>query len=263
MRIHDLIQGSRAWLQYRASHFNASDAPAMMGCSPYKTRAELLREMHTGVVPEVDIATRKRFDNGHRAEALARPLAEGLIGEPLFPVVGSQGRLAASFDGLERRNVFLYVVSGNVRINGRDVAQHNLVELDLDLFRQVFGLGARARSGLADRARQVVAHRADPEIERPGRVLGILAGGHEGGDGALSPPGGDVGRGGGRHYTVHVNVPPNANLAEVGRVTVNAIREFERRYPDITVRNMAMGAGTGTLMPTMPTSTWYLKARAW
>lgn len=36
------------------------------------------------------------------------------------------------FDGLERRNVFLYVVSGNVRINGRDVAQHNLVELDLD-----------------------------------------------------------------------------------------------------------------------------------
>ena len=36
------------------------------------------------------------------------------------------------FDGLEGRNVFLYVVSGNVRINGRDVAQHNLVELDLD-----------------------------------------------------------------------------------------------------------------------------------
>jgi redox-sensitive bicupin YhaK (pirin superfamily) len=36
------------------------------------------------------------------------------------------------FDGLQHRNVFLYVVSGNVRINGRDVTQHNLVELDLD-----------------------------------------------------------------------------------------------------------------------------------
>ena len=35
------------------------------------------------------------------------------------------------FDGLEGRNVFLYVVSGDVRINGRDVAQHHLVELDL------------------------------------------------------------------------------------------------------------------------------------
>ena len=39
----------------------------MMGVSPYKTRAELLREMHTGVAADVDIATQKRFDNGHRA----------------------------------------------------------------------------------------------------------------------------------------------------------------------------------------------------
>ncbi len=36
------------------------------------------------------------------------------------------------FDGLEKRNVFLYVVSGNVRINGRDVTQHHIVELDRD-----------------------------------------------------------------------------------------------------------------------------------
>ena len=35
------------------------------------------------------------------------------------------------FDGLEQRNVFLYVVSGNVRIGGREVAPHTLVELDL------------------------------------------------------------------------------------------------------------------------------------
>lgn len=34
------------------------------------------------------------------------------------------------FDKLEQRSVFLYVVSGDVRINGRDVAQYNLVELD-------------------------------------------------------------------------------------------------------------------------------------
>ena len=82
------------------SHFNASDAPAMMGCSPYKTRAELLREMHTGVAADVDIATQKRFDNGHRAEALARPLAEEFIGAELYPVTGSLGKLSASFDGL-------------------------------------------------------------------------------------------------------------------------------------------------------------------
>lgn len=100
MKIHNLIQGSPEWLAYRAQHFNASDAPAMMGVSPYKSRAELLREMHTGVVDEVDAGTQARFDNGHRAEALARPLAEEFIGAELYPVTGSAGRLSASFDGL-------------------------------------------------------------------------------------------------------------------------------------------------------------------
>ena len=100
MKIHDLIQGSHEWLAYRATHFNASDAPAMMGVSPYKTRAELLRELHTGVAAEVDAGQQKRFDNGHRAEALARPLAEQIVGEDLYPVTGSEGRLSASFDGL-------------------------------------------------------------------------------------------------------------------------------------------------------------------
>jgi putative phage-type endonuclease len=101
MKTHDLIQGSPEWLAYRAQHFNASDAPAMMGCSPYKTRAQLLAEMHTGIAAAVDIGTQKRFDNGHRAEALARPLAEEFIGAELYPVTGSLGRLSASFDGLK------------------------------------------------------------------------------------------------------------------------------------------------------------------
>lgn len=100
MKTHDLIQGTPEWLIYRSTHFNASDAPAMMGCSPYKTRTELLHELKTGTVPTVDAATQRRFDEGHRIEALARPLAEEIIGEALYPVVGSEGELSASFDGL-------------------------------------------------------------------------------------------------------------------------------------------------------------------
>jgi putative phage-type endonuclease len=100
MITHDLLQGSSAWLAYRAQHFNASDAPAMMGCSPYKNRTQLLHEMHTGLTPEVDAGTQRRFDDGHRFEVLARPLAEKIIGEDLFPVVGSLGKFSASFDGL-------------------------------------------------------------------------------------------------------------------------------------------------------------------
>lgn len=100
MKTHDLRQGTPEWAAYRATHFNASDAPAMLGVSPYKTRAQLLREMHTGVPTEVDAGTQKRFDNGHRLEALARPLAEEFIGQELYPVVGSLDKHSASFDGL-------------------------------------------------------------------------------------------------------------------------------------------------------------------
>lgn len=100
MQVVELKQGSPEWHAHRASHFNASDAPAMLGCSPYKTRSELLREYATGVPQEVDEATQRRFDDGHRYEALARPLAEKIIGEDLYPVVGVLGEFSASFDGL-------------------------------------------------------------------------------------------------------------------------------------------------------------------
>ena len=100
MITHELAQGSPEWHAHRAQHFNASDAPAMMGCSPYKTRAQLVRELATGVAAEVDAATQRRFDAGHRFEELARPLAEQIIGEELYPCVGTDGKLSASFDGL-------------------------------------------------------------------------------------------------------------------------------------------------------------------
>lgn len=100
MKIHDFIQGSPEWHAHRKTHFNASDAPAMLGVSPYKTRTQLLHEKHTGIANEVDAGTQKRFDDGHRFEALARPIAEQIIGEELFPVTGSEGKYSASFDGL-------------------------------------------------------------------------------------------------------------------------------------------------------------------
>ena len=100
MKTHNLTQGTPEWHAHRRTHFNASDAPAMLGCSPYKTRQQLLQELHTGLTAEVDPATQRRFDEGHRFEALARPLAEAIIGEDLAPVVGTEGELSASFDGL-------------------------------------------------------------------------------------------------------------------------------------------------------------------
>lgn len=99
MKIIDVQQGSDLWREHRRYHFNASDAPSVLGCSPYKTRTELLRELHTGLSAEVDDETQARFDDGHRFEALARPLAEKLLGEDLYPIIKANGRLSASLDG--------------------------------------------------------------------------------------------------------------------------------------------------------------------
>jgi putative phage-type endonuclease len=94
-------QGSESWLAHRAKCLNASDAPAMMGVSPYKSRADLLKEKSTWMEPEIDAATQARFDRGHEVEEMARPIAERIIGEELFPMVATDdtGKYSASSDG--------------------------------------------------------------------------------------------------------------------------------------------------------------------
>jgi len=100
MKTVELTQGTPEWHAHRAAHFNASDAPAMLGLSPYESRSELIKRLATGVEREVTPQLQRIFDEGHRVEALCRPLAEKIVGEDLFPCVGTEGRLSASFDGL-------------------------------------------------------------------------------------------------------------------------------------------------------------------
>lgn len=102
MKILTLRQGSPEWSEHRRTKFNASDAPAMLGESPYCSRSELLHRMATGITPEADPATQRRFDAGHQVEALLRKHAEQIVGEPLHPFVGVADfdeRYSASFDG--------------------------------------------------------------------------------------------------------------------------------------------------------------------
>lgn len=100
MEILTLTQGSPAWHVHRATALNASDAPAMLGISPYKSRAELVRERATGISPDVTPEQQRIFDRGHAVEALARPLAENVIGDDLSPCVGKSGKYSASLDGI-------------------------------------------------------------------------------------------------------------------------------------------------------------------
>lgn len=100
MEIVNLQQGSAEWLQYRATKFNASDAPSMLNMSKHRTRNDLLRTMHLEFDKDPSWFQQKIFDKGHRFEAQARARAEQIIGEDLVPVVGCVGKLSASFDGI-------------------------------------------------------------------------------------------------------------------------------------------------------------------
>jgi putative phage-type endonuclease len=97
-------QGTPEWHAHRATARNASDAPAMLGCSPYMTRGELLHARYTGLRAEPDAALARRYADGHAIETAQRETAAALIGEPLYPMVGSEVidgmELSASFDGL-------------------------------------------------------------------------------------------------------------------------------------------------------------------
>ncbi|MCC4260814.1 YqaJ viral recombinase family protein [Pseudomonas aestusnigri] len=108
MNIHNVIQGSPEWHALRAEHFNASEAPAMMGESKYMSRAQLIRQKATGVVPEVDAATQRRFDAGHDTEAKARAILEQRMGEELYPVVATRDKLLASVDGIDMLDSTLF-----------------------------------------------------------------------------------------------------------------------------------------------------------
>lgn len=134
METLNLVQGTPEWHAHRAAHFNASDAPAMIGVSSYQTRTELLDRLKTGITPDVDPATQKRFDDGHRYEALARPLAEEIIGEELYPVTGSEGKFSASFDGLTMMETVSFE---HKSLNDRIRAATTVEELPLEYLAQV------------------------------------------------------------------------------------------------------------------------------
>jgi predicted phage-related endonuclease len=101
MQIHNLIQGSPEWHQFRLEHFGASEAAAMLGMSKKVTRTELLHMKSTGTPKEYsDWVQKNILDYGHEVEALARPIIEEIFDIDLYPVTCSIGLLSASCDGL-------------------------------------------------------------------------------------------------------------------------------------------------------------------
>lgn len=110
MIIQNVKPNTDEWIADRRKYKNASEASIMMGASANVTRNELLFMKTTGLDQEFsDWVQKNVLDYGHDVERLARPIAEEIIGEELYPVSATddEGRLRASFDGqtmLEDKN---------------------------------------------------------------------------------------------------------------------------------------------------------------
>lgn len=105
MQILNLVQGSDEWKLIRGQFCVASEAPVIMGASPNMKRDELLHLKSTGVEREIsDWVEKFIFKKGHEVEALARPIAEDLLGDELFALTCTNEiaglKLLASYDGI-------------------------------------------------------------------------------------------------------------------------------------------------------------------
>ena len=88
MKILNVKQGDQAWHEARAKYRTASAAPAMMGVGKM-SRSALLKACAEGIEVEHSQYTEEVvFARGHEVEALARPIAEKLVGDDLFPATG-------------------------------------------------------------------------------------------------------------------------------------------------------------------------------
>lgn len=139
---HGVQQGTGPWLRLREGFFTASEAPAAIGVSKYTTRAELLRQKHTGVAKEYDQSTLAKFRAGHNAEAAARPLSEAVAKAELFPVTMSVEvgglKLLASLDGMTLDDAIIWEtklwneeLAANVRAG--TLPEHYTVQMDQEL----------------------------------------------------------------------------------------------------------------------------------
>jgi len=101
MSIIALSQGSPEWHEFRKTHIGSSDAPIIMGVSPYRTIEQLLQEKLTGVNTQVEHAGMRR---GKELEPLVLELVNLKYSCNMQPAVIEHKEhtfLSASLDGYD------------------------------------------------------------------------------------------------------------------------------------------------------------------
>src|SRR5208337_1949303 len=93
----DCEQGSQEWLDLRKTKITATDAPAIMGVSPWKTKIKCYKEK----IGEIEnVVKSERMQRGLDLEPIARELFTIRTGIEMFPRVVVRDWAMASLDGL-------------------------------------------------------------------------------------------------------------------------------------------------------------------
>ncbi len=96
-----LVQQSEEWLNFRKSKIGASDAPIIMGVSPWKTAHELWMEKMSC---ENTVISNSSMERGIELEPIARDLFENLLSvkvEPRVKIHPKYEWMIASLDGID------------------------------------------------------------------------------------------------------------------------------------------------------------------
>ena len=142
MKTLSVLQGSPEWLAVRLNHDTASEAPAAAGQSKYLSRTQLLHQKKTGLSEEIDDFKQGLFDKGHESESGARPLAEKIINDDLYPITATLHvdgiDLLASFDGctLDEEIIFehkLWSESLAADVKSGTLHPHYTIQMDQQL----------------------------------------------------------------------------------------------------------------------------------
>lgn len=116
MKLVNLNQGTKEWLDWRRTMITASDAAIIMGISPYKNIQQLIEEKTKGF----ETVPNSYMLRGRDLEPLALQAFERETGLILFPTVGTSIQnewMAASFDGMTIEEDFIVEIKCNGKKN--------------------------------------------------------------------------------------------------------------------------------------------------
>jgi putative phage-type endonuclease len=101
MRVIDIVQRSPEWHGWRSAGMSASDAPVVLGVSPFKTRWRLWAEK-CGLAFEEDLSGNPYVRRGLEEEDIRRVYEDrhGVLLLPLCAESDAHPVVRASFDGL-------------------------------------------------------------------------------------------------------------------------------------------------------------------